>query len=175
MPKLRVATVWFSGCSGCHMSFLDLDERLLEFAERAELAFSPIADVKEFPEDVDVVLIEGAVGNTEHLRELLEIRKKAKILVALGDCAVTGNVPSMRNPLPREEVLKAVYAKDDPPGLEEGEVPKLLPQALPLHAVVRVDFFLPGCPPPADRIWKFLRPLLFGEQPQLSGPDLKFG
>jgi NAD-reducing hydrogenase small subunit len=84
VPKLRVATVWFSGCSGCHMSFLDLDERLLEFAERAELVFSPIVDIKEFPENVDVVLIEGAVGNTEHLRMLLEIRKKAKILVAFG-------------------------------------------------------------------------------------------
>lgn len=175
MSKLRVATVWFSGCSGCHMSFLDLDERLLEFAERAELVFSPIADIKEFPENVDVVLIEGAVGNTEHLRELLEIRKKAKILVAFGDCAVTGNVPSLRNPLPREEVLRTVYAKDDPPGLEEGEVPKFLPKALPLSAVVPVDFFLPGCPPPADRIWKFLRPVLLGQKPKLSGPDLKFG
>jgi NAD-reducing hydrogenase small subunit len=175
VPKLRVATVWFSGCSGCHMSFLDLDERLLEFAERAELVFSPIVDIKEFPENVDVVLIEGAVGNTEHLRMLLKIRKKAKILVALGDCAVTGNVPSLRNPLPREEVLRTVYAREDPPGLEEGKVPKFLPQALPLHAVVPVDYFLPGCPPPADRIWKFLRPVLLGQKPELSGPDLKFG
>ena len=175
MPKLRVATVWFSGCSGCHMSFLDLDERLLEFAERAELVFSPIVDLKEFPEDVDVVLIEGAVGNTEHLRMLLEIRKKSKILVAFGDCAVTGNVASMRNPLPREEVLHAVYGKNDPPGLEEGEVPRFLPQALPLHAVVPVDYFLPGCPPSADRIWTFLRPVLLGQKPVLSGPDLKFG
>jgi NAD-reducing hydrogenase small subunit len=157
------------------MSFLDLDERLLEFAERAELVFSPLVDIKEFPENVDVVLIEGAVGNTEHLRMLLEIRKKAKILVAFGDCAVTGNVASLRNPLPREEVLHAVYGKNDPPGLEEGEVPKFLPQALPLHAVVPVDYFLPGCPPPADRIWAFLRPVLLGQKPELSGPDLKFG
>ncbi|MCS7239930.1 MAG: NADP oxidoreductase [Candidatus Bipolaricaulota bacterium] len=175
MPKLRVATVWFSGCSGCHMSFLDLDERLLEFAERADLVFSPIADVKEFPENVDVVLIEGAVGNTAHLHELLEIRRRAKILVALGDCAITANVPSLRNPLPREEVLHTVYGKDDPPGLEEGAVPKLLPHALPLHAVVPVDYFLPGCPPPAERIWKLLRPILLGQRPELSGPDLKFG
>ncbi len=175
MPKLRVATVWFSGCSGCHMSLLDLDEHLLEFAERAELVFSPVVDLKEFPEDVDVVLIEGAVGNTAHLYELLAIRKKAKVLVALGDCAVTGNVPSLRNPLPREEVLKSVYGPEDPPGLEEGEVPKLLSQALPLSAVVPVDYFLPGCPPSADRIWKFLRPVLLGQKPALSGPDLKFG
>jgi len=136
---------------------------------------SPIVDLKEFPENVDVVLIEGAVGNTEHLKMLLEIRKKSKILVAFGDCAVTGNVPSLRNPLPREEVLQAVYGTDDPPGLEEGEVPKFLPQALPLHAVVPVDYFLPGCPPSADRIWTFLRPVLLGQKPVLSGPDLKFG
>jgi NAD-reducing hydrogenase small subunit len=157
------------------MSFLDLDERLLEFAERAELVFSPIVDIKEFPENVDVVLIEGAVGNTEHLHALLEIRRKAKLLVAFGDCAVTGNVPSLRNPIPREEVLRVVYAADDPPGLEEGEVPKFLSQALPLNALVPVDAFLPGCPPSADRIWKFLRPILFGQKPALSGPDLKFG
>lgn len=175
MRKLRVATVWFSGCSGCHMSFLDLDERLLEFAERAELVFSPVVDIKEFPSDVDVVLVEGAVGNTEHLHQLLEIRKKAKILVAFGDCAVTAGVPSLRNPIPREEVLTTVYGAQDPPGWEEGEVPKFLTQALPLHAVVPVDFFLPGCPPSADRIWKFLRPLLLGGKPELSGPDLKFG
>ncbi|MEN3010850.1 MAG: NADP oxidoreductase [Candidatus Bipolaricaulaceae bacterium] len=175
MPRLRVATVWFSGCSGCHMSFLDLDERLLEFAERAELVFSPLVDPKEFPDNVDVVLIEGAVGNTEHLHMLLEIRKKAKVLVAFGDCAVTGNVPSLRNPIPREEVLQAVYGLEDPPGLEEGEVPKLLPQALPLHAVVPVDLFLPGCPPSADRIWAFLRPLLHGQTPALPAPERKFG
>lgn len=175
MRKLRVATVWFSGCSGCHMSFLDLDERLLEFAERAELVFSPVVDTKEFPSDVDVVLVEGVVGNTEHLHQLLEIRKKAKILVAFGDCAVTAGVPSLRNPIPREEVLTTVYGAQDPPGWEEGEVPQLLTQALPLHAVVPVDLFLPGCPPSADRIWKFLRPLLLGGKPELSGPDLKFG
>lgn len=175
MRKLRVATVWFSGCSGCHMSFLDLDERLLEFAERAELVFSPVVDTKEFPSDVDVVLVEGVVGNTEHLHQLLEIRKKAKILVAFGDCAVTAGVPSLRNPIPREEVLTTVYGAQDPPGWEEGEVPKLLTQALPLHAVVPVDLFLPGCPPSADRIWRFLRPLLLGGKPELSGPDLKSG
>lgn len=175
MSRLRVATVWFSGCSGCHMSFLDLDERLLEFAERAELVFSPIVDVKEFPEEVDAVLIEGAIGTTEQLRELGEIRKKAKILVAFGDCAVTGNVPSLRNPIPREEVLRRVYRAEDPPGLGDGVVPELLPQALPLHAVVPVDHFIPGCPPPAERIWKFLRPLLLGRKPELSGADLKFG
>lgn len=175
MSKVRVATAWFSGCSGCHMSFLDLDERLLEFAAKAELVFSPLVDIKEFPDDVDVTLIEGAVGNSEHLHLLKEIRKKSRLLVAFGDCAVTGNVPSLRNPLPREEVLHAVYGDGQVPGLEEGEVPKFLPQALPLHAFVRVDHFLPGCPPSADRIWTFLRPLLGGKKPELAAADLRFG
>ncbi|MCX7750673.1 MAG: NADP oxidoreductase [Candidatus Bipolaricaulota bacterium] len=175
MPKVRLATVWFSGCSGCHMSFLDLDERLIELATKAELVYSPIVDIKEYPDDVDVLLVEGAVGNSEHLHLLQEMRAKTKILVAFGDCAVTGNVPSLRNPIPREEVLRAVYGEGEVPGLEEGAVPKLLPQALPLHAVVRVDRFVPGCPPSADRIWTFLQGLLAGRRPELVGADLRFG
>jgi len=175
VSKVRVATAWFSGCSGCHMSFLDLDERLLEFAGKADLVFSPIVDIKEFPDGVDVTLIEGAVGNTEHLHLLQEIRRKTKVLVAFGDCAVTGNVPSLRNPLPREDVLESVYGKEGTPGLHEGEVPALLPQALPLHAYVQVDHFLPGCPPSADRIWEFLRQLLSGQKPELAAPLLTFG
>jgi len=175
VSKVKLATVWFSGCSGCHMSFLDLDERLVELAQKVEVVYSPLVDIKEFPDGVDVTLVEGAVGNAEHLEMLREIRRKTKILVALGDCAVTGNVPSMRNPIPREDVLRAVYGEGEVPGLEEGEVPKLLPRALPLAMVVPVDGFIHGCPPPADRIWKFIRKLLSGEAPALAGEDLRFG
>ncbi len=157
------------------MSFLDLDERLLELATKADLVYSPIVDIKEYPNDVDVVLVEGAVGNTEQRHLLAEIRGKTKILVAFGDCAITGNVPSLRNPIPREEVLRAVYGDGEIPGLDEGDVPKLLPQALPLHAAVKVDRFLPGCPPSADRIWKFVQGLLAGKRPELVGADLRFG
>ena len=175
MSKVKVATVWLSGCSGCHMSLLDLDERLLELAQKIEIVYSPVADIKEFPEGVDVTLVEGAVGNSEHLHLAREIRAKSKLVIALGDCAVTGNVPSMRNPIPREEVLQAVYGEGEVPGLEEGEVPKLLPRALPLAMVIPVDGFIHGCPPPADRIWKLLQKLLSGEAPVLSGEDLRFG
>ncbi len=175
MGKIRLASVWLSGCSGCHMSFLDLDERLLELAAKADLVYSPIVDVKEYPDDVDVLLVEGAVGNTEHEHLLADMRRKTRIVVAFGDCAVTGNVPSLRNPIPREEVLRAVYGPGEVPGLEEGDVPKLLPQALPVHAVIPVDRFLPGCPPSADRIWKFLQGLLAGRRPELVGADLRFG
>ena len=175
MSKVKVATVWLSSCSGCHMSLLDLDERLLELAQKIEIVYSPVADIKEFPEGVDVTLVEGAVGNSEHLHLAREIRAKSKLVIALGDCAVTGNVPSMRNPIPREEVLQAVYGEGEVPGLEEGEVPKLLPRALPLAMVIPVDGFIHGCPPPADRIWKLLQKLLSGEAPVLSGEDLRFG
>jgi len=175
VPKVKVATIWFSGCSGCHMSFLDLDERLVELAQKVDIVYSPVVDIKEFPDGVDLTLVEGAVGNSEHWELLREIRERTKLLVAFGDCAVTGNVPSMRNPLPREEVLRSVYGEGEVPGLEEGEVPKLLPQALPLSMVVPVDGFIHGCPPPADRIWRFLQRLLAGESPLLVGEDLRFG
>lgn len=174
MSKIKLATAWFSGCSGCHMSFLDLDERLLSLPEKVEIVYSPMIDVKEFPDGVDVALVEGAVGNAEHLRLLREIRRKTKMVVAFGDCATTGNVPSMRNSIPKAEVLQAVYGTDDPPGLGEGDVPEFLPLALPLCMAVAVDAFLPGCPPDADRIWKFLQ-AIFGKRPKLSGNDLRFG
>jgi len=175
VPKVRLASVWFSGCSGCHMSFLDLDERLLELAARVDLVYSPIVDIKDYPEGVDVLLVEGAIGNTEQRHLLEEMRQKTKLVVAFGDCAVTGNIPSLRNPIPREELLRAVYGDGDVPGLEEGDVPKMLPQAVPIHTVVKVDRFIPGCPPPADRIWTFLQALLAGRRPELAGADLRFG
>jgi len=103
------------------------------------------------------------------------MRRKCKILVAFGDCATTGNIPSMRNPIPRDEVLREVYGDGNPPGMEEGEVPALLPQALPLHAYVQVDYYIPGCPPDSDRIWKFLSTLLKEGKPRLEGEEIRFG
>ena len=97
--RARVATVWLGGCSGCHMSFLDLDERLLELAPRLELVYSPIADAKVFPEGVDVTLVEGAVCNEEHLEMARRVRARSRLVVAFGDCAVTGNVTAIRNAL----------------------------------------------------------------------------
>ncbi len=175
MPKARLATVWFSGCAGCHMSLLDLDERLVELAAQADLVYSPVVDIKEFPDDVDATLVEGAVANEEHVELIHEIRKKSKLVVAFGDCAVTGNVPAMRNAIPLETLLREVYGEGDVPGLAEDIVPKLLPQALPVHTVIPVDAYIHGCPPPADRIWTFVRKLLAGEELELVGEDLRFG
>ena len=182
MDRLRVATVWLGGCSGCHMSFLDLDEFLIELAGKIDIVYSPVIDVKKYPEDVDVCLIEGAVCNEDNLELLLQIRERTKILVAFGDCGVTANVPAIRNQLglsSNESVLQRAYVEgaQSNPGVprEPGIVPALLPQVLPLHEVVHVNYFLPGCPPPAERIKALMSQVLAGTEPKLEGEQLKFG
>lgn len=180
--KVRLATVWFGGCSGCHMSFLDLDEFLIELIEKVEIVYSPVVDMKEYPENVDVCLIEGAICNEDNLELLHKIRKRTKVLVSFGDCAVTANVPAIRNQLGlgnTESVLQRAYienAQDNPciPALD-GIVPKLLERVLPVHEAVYVEHFLPGCPPPADRIKALVAQLLAGVEPKLTGTQLKFG
>ncbi len=182
MDRLRVATVWFGGCSGCHMSFLDLDEFLIELAGRIELVYSPVVDVKEYPEGVDVCLIEGAICNEDNLELLHQIRARTKVLVSFGDCAVTANVPAIRNQLGlgnAESVLQRAYienAQHNPVVPKaDGIVPPLLERVLPVHEVVQVDYFLPGCPPAAAHIRAFLTQVLDGETPQLKGLQIKFG
>jgi NAD-reducing hydrogenase small subunit len=182
MDRLKLATVWFGGCSGCHMSFLDLDEALIDLAQKVEIVFGPVVDTKEYPKDVDLVLIEGAVCNEEHVEMAHKIRRRTKCIVAFGDCAATGNVPSMRNQLGlgnAENVLQRAYIEladttGQIPQLK-GIVPPLLDRVVPVHEVVHVDYFLPGCPPPAARIKSFLTQLLEGKTPELTGADLKFG
>jgi NAD-reducing hydrogenase small subunit len=174
MGRLRFATVWLGGCSGCHMSFLDLDEWLIDLAEQVDVVFTPIADVKEYPENVDLVLVEGAVANDENLAMIQKVRANTKTLVSLGDCAVTGNVTALRNPLGTAlEVLKPVYGDKYPD--EPHIVPVLLDRVLPIHQVVPVDYYLPGCPPPAQRIKTVLQALLNGLVPVLDGNEIRFG
>lgn len=176
--KIRLATAWLGGCAGCHMSFLDLDERLLDLAQVAELVYSPIADIKEFPTDVDVTLVEGAVANTDHLELIQHIRERSKIVVSFGDCAVTGNVPSLRNFLPVDDLLTQVYHEGPgkaPPGADDKVMPVLLPKVVALHQAIKVDVFIPGCPPDPDRIWATVSGLLQGH-PAALGPEMrKFG
>jgi NAD-reducing hydrogenase small subunit len=160
------------------MSFLDLDERLIDLAGIADLCYSPIMDVKEFPE-VDLVLVEGAVANEDHLREIRKIRARSKVLVAFGDCAVTGNVTALRNLFSLEDVLNRAYRENAsvvsaiPLGGEDGIIPKLLPRVLRVQDVVKVDHFLPGCPPSADAIFEFVTTLLAGGAPATE--NRKFG
>lgn len=152
------------------MSLLDMDEWLLELAAVADLVYSPIADVKIFPAGVDLALVEGAIANDEHLELAHMLRRNSKMVVALGDCAVTGNVTALRNPLgAARDVLQEVYiTHGDPRAVlpdAPGIVPVLLDRVLPLHAVVTVDLFLPGCPPSAARIRGLIETLLAGEVP----------
>jgi NAD-reducing hydrogenase small subunit len=182
MGRVKLATMWLGGCSGCHMSFLDLDELLIDLADQIDVVFGPLVDAKVYPEEVDICLVEGAVCNVENREWIERIRARTKVLIAFGDCAVTANVPAMRNPLP--DSAQAVLARSY---LENGDlnaripaapvlVPVLLPQVLPVHAVVPVDIHLPGCPPSAARIREVLTQLLAGQSVQLHGPEmLRFG
>lgn len=174
MNKLKLATVWLDGCSGCHMSLLDLDEELLAVAARADLVYGPLVDAPEFPDGVDITLVEGAVSSQDDLKKLRQIRSRSRMLVALGDCAVTGNVAAMRNGMPPAKMLAGIYIQnvDTAPQAPSAEVPVLLSQARPVHDFVPVDFHLPGCPPSAPAILAVLTDLLEGRKPK---PAVKFG
>jgi NAD-reducing hydrogenase small subunit len=172
IEKTKLATIWLSGCSGCHMSFLDQDELLLELAKKIQLVYSPIADVKIFPENVDVTLVEGAVANEEQLSLLKQARAQTKILVSLGDCAVTGNVTALRNAWSNSDqaVLERAYIENANANQQiPTDVPKLLKKVHPLHEIVKVDYFIPGCPPAADIINYVLTELLAGRKPNMKG------
>lgn len=170
MSKKKLATVWLDGCSGCHMSFLDMDERLIDLAGKVDLVYSPLVDAKEFPHGVDIALIEGAVSSEEDLHKIQMIRKRTKTLVSFGDCAVTANVPSMRNPFTVESVYDRAYRETATldPQTPNQVIPRLLPYARPVHEVVAVDVFIPGCPPSADVIYYAVTELLEGRKPELS-------
>jgi NAD-reducing hydrogenase small subunit len=170
MTKVKVATVWLDGCSGCHMSFLDIDERLLDLAPLIDLVYSPLVDNKEFPPDVDVTLVEGAVSSVEDEHKIKLIRERTKLLVSLGDCAVTANVPSMRNPFGAEAILTRVYLEPDLTNAQVPNyvVPPLLEKVRPVHSVVKVDIFVPGCPPHRETIFYVVSELLAGRTPDLS-------
>ena len=176
MRKVRLATAWLDGCSGCHMSLLDLDEALLEIAKRVDVVYGPLVDAQEFPKAVDVVLVEGAVSSQDDLELVLAIRQRSKIVVALGDCAVTGNVAAMRNPHPARKLLERIYVEGVHAngGVPASGVPALLRQAVPLQEVVKIDLHVPGCPPPARAIGFVLSELVEGRIPDL-GCKVKFG
>jgi len=175
--KLRVATTSLAGCFGCHMSFFDIDERLFELIERVEFDRSPFTDIKTCGA-CDLGFVEGGICNAENVHVLREFRAHCRILVAVGACAITGGLPAQRNHLDLRACLQEVYETEV--SLARGgipndpELPLPLDQVHPLHEVVKIDYFLPGCPPSADAIWSFLNDLIAGHTPRLRHGLLRY-
>jgi len=169
--KLRIATTSLAGCFGCHMSLLDIDERIFRLAEVAEFDRSPLTDIKHC-RSCDIGIVEGGVCNEENIHVLRELRASCKTLVAIGACAINGGIPALRNHYDLESCLHEAYLQNDlhnPQIPEDPELPLLLNRLHPVHELVRVDYSLPGCPPSADAIWTFLQDLIAGREPSL--PD----
>jgi NAD-reducing hydrogenase small subunit len=169
--KLKVATASLAGCFGCHTSFLDIDERFFDLIERIEFDRSPLTDIKHC-DPCDIGLLEGGICNAENVQVLREFRENCKILVAMGACAINGGLPAERNRINLAELFEEVYVTEETvdAGLipNDPELPLLLDKVYPLHELVRIDYFLPGCPPPADAFWKLLTDLLDGRTPRLG-------
>ena len=166
MAKPRVATTSLAGCFGCHMSLLDIDERILELIELVDFDKSPIDDLKRFTGRCRIGLIEGGCANEENVRVLQNFREHCDILISVGDCAIMGGVPAMRNMVPLQECLDEAFRDGpsvyNPTGQipNDAEIPLLLDKVYPCHEVVKIDYHLPGCPPPADTLWTALVALL---------------
>jgi len=180
MRRKRIATTSLAGCFGCHMSILDLDERILDLAELVEFDRSPIDDFKTIQRRCDVGLIEGGCANAENVAVLREFREHCDVLVSLGDCATMGGIPAMRNLVPLEACLEEAYLKGlsvhNPSGRipDDGEIPLLLDRVYPCHEVVKIEYHLPGCPPSAEAIWRTLVGLLKGEPADLPYELIKY-
>ena len=176
MKKVKVATAWLDGCSGCHMSLLDMDAAIIALAQKIDIVYGPLVDAQQFPDEVDVTLVEGAVSSQDDLNKLQKIRQRTKLLIALGDCAVTGNVPAMRNSVPVSRLLQRVYVEgaDESKLIPSDGVPLLLKQARPLREFVSVDMALPGCPPASRTIAKVILELVEGRKRE-GNLVVKFG
>jgi len=180
MSKPKIATTTFAGCFGCHMSLLDIDERILELVELVEFDKSPINDIKKFTGKVRIGLIEGGCSNDENVAVLRDFRDHCEILISVGDCAINGGIPAMRNMVPLEECLKEAYINGptvyNPSGIipNDQEVPLLLDKVYPCHEVVKIDYFLPGCPPSADTLFAAITALLTDKPVELPYELIKY-
>ena len=176
MKRARLATVWLDGCSGCHMSLLDIDEALVPLAGKVDLVYGPLVDAQEFPKSVDVTLVEGGISSQEDLEKIRTIRQRSRVLVSLGDCAIAGNISAMRNQTPARKLLERIYVEGAQANrvIPTDGVPALLRHAVPVHEFVKVDLHVPGCPPSAKAIAFVLDELIEGRVPDLRS-KVKFG
>lgn len=182
MEKKIVATTSLAGCFGCHMSVLDIDERILDLIELVEFNKSPIDDIKEFTKHCDIGIVEGGCCNSENVHVLKDFRKNCDVLIALGECAIMGGLPALRNNLPIEECLEEAYlngitTKENNPDKimpRDEELPMLLDRVYPIREIVKVDYYLPGCPPTADLIWNALSALILGKEMDLPYEVIRY-
>lgn len=180
MAKPKVATCSLAGCFGCHMSILDIDERILKLIDLVDFDKSPINDIKEFTGPVDIGLVEGGCCNEENVRVLREFRKHCRVLISVGECAIGGGIPSMRNALSLKDCLDEAYRRGptvhNPDGIipNDPDIPLLLNKVYPCHEVVKIDYHLQGCPPPADAIWAALVALLTNQPVALPYEMIKY-
>ena len=180
MSKPVIATASLAGCFGCHMSLLDIDERILDLIELVEFNKSPVDDIKTFTKMCDVGIIEGGCCNSENVHVLKDFRKNCTILVSLGECAMMGGLPALRNGIPIRECIEEAYLNG--PTIEKGntivpnddELPMILDRVYPCHEIVKIDVFLPGCPPRADLIWDALLSLVKGTPMNLAYETVKY-
>ena len=181
MSKPIVATQSLAGCFGCHMSLLDIDERILDLFDLVEFNKSPIDDIKEFTKKCDIGIIEGGCCNSENIHVLKDFRKNCKILISFGECAIMGGLPALRNGIPIKECLNEAYldgptVRDNDKQIipNDDEIPMLLDKVYPLHEIVKIDYYLPGCPPSAELIWNALVALVTGDEMKLPYEVIKF-
>lgn len=182
MSKTIIATTSLAGCFGCHMSFLDIDEKILDLVELVEFNKSPFNDIKNFTKMCDIGLIEGGCCNDENVHVLKDFRAHCKILVSLGECAIMGGLPALRNNIPLQECLEEAYlngpsvAGNNEAGIipNDEELPVILNKVYPCHEVVRIDYHLPGCPPKAELIWEALLALVTGKPLDLPYEVVKY-
>lgn len=181
MSKPVLATASLAGCFGCHMSLLDIDERILDLIELVEFHKSPVDDIKTFTKQCDIGLIEGGCCNSENVYVLKEFRKHCNILVSLGECAIMGGLPALRNGIPIQECIEEAYLNG--PTVKNNlhrilpnssEIPMLLDKVYPCHEIVKIDYYLPGCPPRADLIWQAMVALITGDEMKLPYEIVKF-
>jgi NAD-reducing hydrogenase small subunit len=174
--KPTIASDWLAGCAGCHMSLLDIDERLVTVLQLATLTSTPITDLKHPAKSgVTVGILEGAVANSANEEVAIRMRQRSKILIAMGDCACFGGVPALRNGVCTKAALQRAYVETE--STSDGKVPDdpelaVMQPVRAVNQVVDVDIHLPGCPPPPDAIFHVIAELLAGRMPKLEGLNL---